>query len=106
MCLGEIELNDEKLARNLQSVGQACFVKYFELFASEPIDRADIIETLKTETLYTEKSCISRTSHAQSIFRAGLGKEALKIVVSSNSPHVSEETRAKAKELIIKYSGK
>jgi hypothetical protein len=99
-------MNDEQLARNLRSIGKACFVKYFELFASEAINRVDVIETLKTETPYTEKSCISRTSHAQSIIKAGFGKNALKTVANSNSPLVSEETCTKAKELIISYYGK
>jgi len=79
-------------------------VKYFKLFASETIDRADIIETLKSETPYTEKSCISRTSHAKGIIRAGLGREALEIVIRSESSRVSTETRVRAKELINTFN--
>jgi hypothetical protein len=96
-------MNDEQLARNLQSVGQACFVRYFTLFASS-IDRADIVEALKSENPFTEKSCKSRTSHALSIIRAGLGKKALQIVAGSDSPRVSEETRARASELLNRQS--
>lgn len=97
-------MNDDQLARNLQSVGQSCFVKYFDLFSSETISREDIIDTLRIETEYTEKSCISRTSHAQSIIRAGLGNKALSIIIGSDSPKVSTETRAKASELMSKHS--
>ena len=97
-------MNDEQLARNLQSVGQACFVKYYELFVSSSIEQIEIIETLRKETAYTEKSCKSRTSHARSIGQAGRAIDALRKVVSSNSPHVNVETRVKAEGLIGKYS--
>ena len=94
-------MTNEQLKRNLKSIGQTCFVKYFELFASPTIDRIEIIETLKKETDYTEKSCISRTGHSQSIIRDGRASDALKLVVSSNSPRVSKETRRKAEELLL-----
>ena len=89
-------MNDEQLARNLKSVGLACFVEYFECFASESMSREDVIEKLKSETNYTEKSCVSRTGHARSIIQAGLAKAALEKIISSDSPLVSESTRAKA----------
>ena len=86
-------MNDEKLVRTLQSVGQACFVKFFDEFNSKILTRAEIIEKLKAETGYSEKSCISRTGHAKSIINAGMAKKALGIVISSNSKKVSDETR-------------
>lgn len=90
-------MNDKQLVRNLQSVGKRCFVSYFALFASTENNSADIVEILKSENSFTEKSCKSRTSHARSIVRAGLGKKALQIVAISR---VSEETRAKITELL------
>ena len=93
-------LNEKQLARNIQSVGKSCFVKYFNLFASESINRIDIIEILKNENTYSEKSCISRTGHAKSIINAGLGVKALQSVVDSDSRRISEETRIKAQKLI------
>lgn len=95
-------MNEKQLARNLQTVGKSCFVKYFDLFASESVDRTDVIEMLKSETAYSEKSCASRTSHARSIIRAGLGGEALQSVIDSESKIISDETRKKALGLIRK----
>lgn len=93
-------MNAKQLARNLQSVGKSCFVKYFSLFASESVDRTGIIEVLKSETAYSEKSCASRASHARSIIRAGLGIKALESVVDSESTQISDETRKDARDLI------
>ena len=92
-------MTDEQLARNLKSVGQSCFVKYFALFASWA-DGANVVEVLKSQNSFTENSCRSRTSHARSIIRAGMTKTALQKVISSNSPRVSEATRAKAAEIL------
>lgn len=97
-------MNDEQFTRNLQSVGQSCFVKYFEEFASPTMSREDVIEKLKSGTEYTEKSCVSRTSHARSIIAAGLAAKALKKVVSSDSHLVSEGTREKANQLLERYN--
>lgn len=97
-------MNDEQFTRNLQSVGQSCFVKYFDEFSSPTISREDVIEKLKFETDYTEKSCASRTGHARSIIAAGLATKALKKIVSSDSALVSEETREKASELLRRYN--
>lgn len=91
-------MNEEKLSRALQSVGQACFVKYFGEFSSSAMSREDVIEKLRIETDYTEASCISRTGHARSIISAGLAKSALNIVISSESARVTEETREQARQ--------
>ena len=93
-------MTKEKLAKKLQSVGQACFVEYYELFASETISHTKIVETLKSKTPYTENSCSSRTSTAQCIIREGLGGEALRMVIDSR---VAEEIKAKAKKILTKY---
>ena len=86
-------MNEEQLAGTLQSVGQSCFVRFFGEFSSRSMSREDVIEKLRAETNYTEGSCISRTGHAQSIINAGLAKSALNIVISSESPRVTENTR-------------
>ena len=97
-------MNDEQFSRTLQSVGQSCFVKYFESFSSKILSREDIIEKLKSETDYTDGSCVSRTGHAQSIISAGLAKKAFETVISSPSPKVLSETRTKAKELLAQLN--
>ena len=88
MCQRRVNLNDEQFTRTLQSVGQSCFVKFFDAFSSESLSREDIIEKLKSETDYTEGSCISRTGHAQSIIREGYAKKALQTVIASDSRRV------------------
>lgn len=94
-------MNDAQLTRNLQSIGQSCFVKYYNLFASPDLDRADVIEILKDENDYIEKSCISRTSHAKAIFNAGRNIDALNIIISSDSPRVAVETKQATNLLIL-----
>ena len=91
-------MNEEQLARNLQSVGMQVFVKHFDVFASNR-SREDVIEVLRASTNYTEKSCVSRTGHARAILAAGLGNQALNMVVSSDSSRITEEIRALAREL-------
>lgn len=36
-------MNDEQLSRTLQSVGQACFVRFFGEFSSNTLSREDIV---------------------------------------------------------------
>ena len=91
-------MTEEQLAGTLQSVGQSCFVRFFGEFSSRSMSREDVIEKLRAETNYTEGSCISRTGHAQSIINAGLAKSALNIVISSESPRVTENTREEARQ--------
>lgn len=97
-------MNNEQFTRTLQSVGQSCFVKFFDTFSSSSLSREDIIEKLKSETNYTEKSCISRSSHARSIIKNGFAKKAFETVIASDSPGVTDETRKKAKQLLSKLS--
>ncbi len=93
-------MNDEQLSRTLKSVGKTCFIHFFHEFGSPTISREDIVNKLRTETSYTEGSCISRVGHARRIFSAGLASKALKIIISSNSRIISEETRIRAQQLL------
>lgn len=97
-------MNDDQLSRALKSVGKACFIHFFHEFGSPSISREDIINKLRTETNYTEGSCISRVGNARRIFSAGLAGEALKIIISSNSRLISEETRIRAQQLLKKLN--
>ncbi len=93
-------IQNKKFVRDLQSVGQSCFVKYFDKFNSNNIDRSEIIETLKRETDYTDHSCESRASHARSIIKSGFAVDALNLIVNSSSSKVDKNTRIKAQKLI------
>lgn len=92
-------MNNEQFSRALKSVGQTCFIHFFEVFSSVHLSRKDIIKKLMSETEYTEGSCISRTSTAQRIIREGFAKRAIEIVFSSDSSKISEETRKQAQFL-------
>ena len=97
-------MNNEQFERNLQSVGQACFVEFFDDFSSKTISREDVVELLSSKTKYTEKSCISRTGHARSIINAGRAQEALEKIINSSSARVTVPTKEKAKELLSKLN--
>ncbi len=89
-------MNEKQFDRALRSVGMSCFVDYFDLFSSN-LSREDVVERLKSETRFTEKSCNSRASHARSIIRNGYTEQALIRVVEANSKRVNDNTRNSAK---------
>ena len=91
-------MTEEQFNRTLKSVGQSCFVKFFEVFSSKTISREEMIEKLKSETDYTEGSCISRTGHAKSLIEAGFAGRVFEQVLNSNSSKISDETRAIARK--------
>jgi hypothetical protein len=93
-------VNDEQFTRALQSVGKGCFINYFHLFSSDSLSRESAIEKLKSETDYTEKSCISRIGHSRLIITAGLAPKAIETIISSGSSRVSSDTRACARKLL------
>ena len=94
-------MNDDLLARSLQSVGMTCFVTYFEYFASD-IPREDVIEKLRKTTSYTANSCATRTSTARRIVKYDLAKKALALVVGSESPSITNTTKEEAQRLTQK----
>ncbi|WP_392383972.1 hypothetical protein [Marinomonas primoryensis] len=94
-------MEDKKLSRYLQSVGQACFVRYFEEFSSDTLSRDALIAKLRDQTTYTEKSCASRVSKARSILNAGLAEKALSLIALSSSRRVSEEIKEKARSYLV-----
>lgn len=96
-------MNDEQFTRALQSVGQSCFIKYYHVFSSSSLSREDVIERLKSETGYTENSCISRLGHARRIINAGFTSRALETIV--NSPRSSSETKTRAVGILTELNG-
>jgi hypothetical protein len=79
----------------------SCFVEYFEYF-SIAIPRGDVIEKLKQVTNYTANSCATRTSTSRGIIRSELTKEALALVVGSESPIITNDIKEKAHRWIQK----
>ncbi|HCG8023164.1 TPA: hypothetical protein NJ909_000119 [Vibrio parahaemolyticus] len=89
-------MDEKQFDRALRSVGMSCFTNYFDVFASN-LPREEVVERLKRENPFTEKSCNSRTSHARSIIANGYAKEALVRVAMSNSSRVSDSVRSAAR---------
>ncbi len=86
-------MNDQQLIRTLNSVGKACFVKYYE-HAGDPA----LAQRIAEAEPYTHKSCQTRSSHLRSIIRYRRGKDALSII--ANSRNVEPEARKKAVALL------
>ena len=72
------------MERKLNSVGKACFVKYYSQFANLNVSNFELVETLHKENGYTVKACQTRVSKARSLIEDGCTCSALKIIISSN----------------------
>jgi N-glycosylase/DNA lyase len=93
-------MNDEQLERALVSVGKSCFIEYYQFFTNMELNREDLIEILRKETNYTEKSCNSRSGHARRIVKSNRTKDALKSIIASNSQRVGTEIIELAQEYL------
>ena len=76
-------MNDEQLLRSLQSIGKACFVRYFLQFSDNNMSKADLIELLMRQNNYVESGCITRVTKARRIIASERAVDALLIVASS-----------------------
>lgn len=91
-------MNDEQLERRLQSVGKACFVRHYDLFADRRMDRVDAADHLMKAESFTPLACATRVSHARAIIDAGRARDALWNI--AQSARVPDEWRKKAVELV------
>lgn len=82
------------LVRTLNSIGKSAFVKYYYNFKNETRDACIAAFTEN----YTDKAKSTRTGHAQRIFREGMQKDALQLIINSNK--VGDETIARAREIM------
>jgi hypothetical protein len=83
----------------LKSIGMTCFVKYYEIFAGD-LTNKEVIEILKISENYEVTGCRTRVSCARRIIRGNQSIAALQLVVNSNHPAISLETKNKAALLI------
>lgn len=74
----DASFDERALRRQIQSIGMACFVKYFTR-TEEP----DIVDRMCSTEGFSWDSCRSRINGIRRIQRAGLGETALKIVEAS-----------------------
>ena len=82
------------MVRTLNSIGKSAFVKYYYNFKNETRDACIAAFTEN----YTDKAKSTRTGHAQRIFREGMQKDALQLIINSNK--VGDETIARAREIM------
>ena len=90
-------MDDRQLQRNLQSVGMACFAKYFGEFANNALPNRAVAEILREREGYTPASCSGRVSTARRIIKAGRAADALLMI--ANAANVSGHTAGQAKAL-------
>jgi len=76
-------MNEEQLKRSLQSIGMACFVKYFPQLSDTSMSNEDLIELLMREEKYMESGCRTRVTQSRRIIANRRAKDALLIVASS-----------------------
>ena len=87
-------MNDQQLVRTLNSVGKACFVRYYERAAD-----ASLPQRIRDADGYSPVACQTRASGIRSIvIRHGRGKDALSII--ANSRKVDAEARNNAAALL------
>lgn len=91
---------DNNLDDLLNRVGKSIFVIYFDLFYKQ-LSNSEIIEEIKKENNFTEKSYASRVTKGLKIIRSNLGNAALERIIKSNK--IDENIRMKAIELKEKY---
>lgn len=84
----------------LNRVGKSIFVLYFDLFYKQ-LSNSEIIQEIKKENNFTEKSYASRVTKGLKIIRSNLGSAALERIINSNK--IDEYIRIKAIDLKEKY---
>lgn len=89
---------DDKLVRDLQTVGKTTFVKYFKYFANPNYETGDVKHIMKQNEKWSENSYNTKSSTGKSIVNRGLGNQALQIIANSNN--VENWVIQKAKELL------
>ena len=89
------------------SMAKTSFVDWFERFYDcYPDSNGDLIEQMHKECRYTMKSCRARARKTYYIIREKRISEAMSEVMESTHKDVSDETKAKAKQLKEKYGEK
>ena len=87
-------MNDQQLIRTLNSVGKACFVRYYERAHD-----ASLAQRIRDADGYSPVACQTRASGIRSIVVLhGRGKDALAII--ANSRNVEPEARKRAATLL------
>ena len=97
----DMEMSDDQLKRNIQSVGKGCFVKYFEKFRDLTQSPEDLVDLLVKEKSFKETASRTRVSCSRRIIKAGRDKDVLLDITKSKV--LKDPIKAKATELLRKY---
>ncbi len=96
-------MDQEQLKRTLNSVGKSCFVKYFNEFKNPAYSNQELVYLLHRNEGYEKTACNTRVTKSRKIFREGMEKEALEIIISSQK--VDVKTYEGAKDILISLQG-
>lgn len=88
--------DEDKLLRDLRTVGLSTFVQYFEYYANPQCATSDIRAMLLKSGQYKLNSCNTKASVGKSIVNRGLGIAALQIIANANN--IDQECVEKAKK--------
>lgn len=94
-------MSDEQLKRCLQSIGMACFVKYFYKFRDPSRSSADLVELLMKEKCYEESGARVRVSQARKIISHKREVDAIRNVAAAK--RVPSAVADEAKSILIKF---
>ena len=78
-------MNEQQLARTLNSVGMRCFIKYFRQFCDPSLSNEDVAAQMERVERYSARTCRARTSGARRIIRAGRGRDVLEKIAGSKA---------------------
>jgi hypothetical protein len=85
-------MNDEKLLRNLRSIGMACYIAYHGDLSDDPNSDDTLITQLVESEGYTRGASRTRVLKSREIIRAGRDQDALKLIARAHriAPGVAE----------------
>ena len=93
---GNVKTAEDKLLRDIRSVGMETFVKYFEYYNNPRYESGDIKSLFEKYEKFNENSRASKASTGKGIIKRGLAKEALEIIM--NARNIDDSLKLKAKE--------
>jgi hypothetical protein len=96
----EKTLSDEQLKNAIKSVGKKTFVEYYEYFQDFELSAKELTILLIKQEHYSLNSCHTKISNSRSIIKSGRAEEVLVDISESTSPAISDDIKAKARELL------
>ena len=90
--------NEEKLIKDIRSVGMETFVKYFEYYNNPNYETRDIRALFEKYENFSINSMASKASTGKGIIKRGFAKDALTIITNANN--ISSELRAMASKYL------